>query len=57
MVKIKGLKVESKTIGAKITKGMYERILEFLATNSHISISDYLRDLIRKDLEIKEVRS
>lgn len=43
--------IESKTIGTRITTAMYTKILELLAINTHVSISDYLRDLIRRDLE------
>lgn len=53
MVKAEELKIESKTVGTRITKVMYNKILELLPANAHVSISDYLRDLIRRDLEAK----
>jgi len=56
MVKAEKLKIENKTVGTRITKPMYDRLLQLLAVNAHLSISDYLRDLIRKDLESKEAR-
>jgi hypothetical protein len=44
----------TRTVGARITKSMYDQIHIFLVNNSHLSVSDYLRDLIRKDIESKK---
>lgn len=46
-------RAQSKTIGTKITQAMYNKILEHLEKDTHLSVSDYLRDLIRKDIEEK----
>jgi Arc/MetJ-type ribon-helix-helix transcriptional regulator len=46
-------RAQSKTIGTKITRVMYNKILERLEEDTHLSVSDYLRDLIRKDIEEK----
>jgi Arc/MetJ-type ribon-helix-helix transcriptional regulator len=46
-------KNESRTVGARITESMYEELHDFLEGDTHLSVSDYLRDLIRKDLESK----
>jgi len=43
----------SKTIGTRITQALYKEILERLEENTHLSVSDYLRDLIRRDMEEK----
>jgi|GEM_PF-2079136 len=45
--------IESTVISTRVTKPMYEALLRLLALNAHITISDYLRDLIRRDLEQK----
>jgi Arc/MetJ-type ribon-helix-helix transcriptional regulator len=42
-------------ISTRVTKPMYEAILRFLKCSAHINTSDYLRDLIREDLERKGV--
>ncbi len=47
------VKTESVTLGVRITKTMRDKILELLIVNAHVSISDYLRDIIRHDLESK----
>lgn len=57
MVKAEQLKIESRTVGARITKVMYDKILELLPQNAHVSISDYLRDLVRRDLEAQGAKS
>lgn len=53
MVRTKKLEIESRTVGTRITLAMYGKLLEYVAVSSHLSISDYLRDLIRRDLESK----
>jgi len=53
VVKAEELKIKNKTVGTRITRVMYNKILELLPANAHVSISDYLRDLIRRDLEAK----
>lgn len=46
-------KNESQTIpiATRITRPMQKAIQKVLATNAHINTADYVRDLIRKDLE------
>jgi Arc/MetJ-type ribon-helix-helix transcriptional regulator len=39
------------TVATRITKPMLEGIQSILMVNAHINIADYIRDLIRKDLE------
>lgn len=43
--------VETQTVATRITKPMIQAIQEVLASNAHLNIADYLRDLIRRDLE------
>jgi Arc/MetJ-type ribon-helix-helix transcriptional regulator len=45
--------IESTVIATRITKPMYEALLRLLTLDAHITISDYIRDLIRRDLEQK----
>jgi predicted RNA-binding protein Jag len=43
--------VETMTVSTRITKPTQKALLGFLARDAHINVADYLRDLIRKDLE------
>jgi len=54
MVRTKKLEIETRTVATRITPAMYGKLLEYLAVSGHLSISDYLRDLVRKDIESKE---
>lgn len=38
-------------VATRITEPMKEAIFRVLLTNAHINMADYIRDLIRKDLE------
>jgi hypothetical protein len=40
-------------VGTRITKSMYEALLRLMAVDSHVTVSDYLRDVLRRDLEQK----
>jgi hypothetical protein len=44
---------ENTVVGTRITKPMYEAVLKCLTLDSRITVSDYLRDLLRRDLEKK----
>ena len=44
-------KVELVSVGTKITKPMRRAISRILEVNAHANVSDYIRDLIRRDLE------
>jgi hypothetical protein len=48
--------VETTTVSTRITKPTHKALLDFLMRNAHINVADYLRDLIRKDLERHGVR-
>lgn len=43
--------IETIPVATRITKPMLRGIQTILATDSHINIADYVRDLIRRDLE------
>ncbi len=45
--------IESFVISTRITGSICKSLKEYLATGAHVSVSDYLRDLIRRDLEAK----
>ena len=49
-ISAKNLEIENRTVATRITLAMYDRLLEYLAVSGHLSISDYLRDLVRKDI-------
>jgi len=42
---------ETIPVATRVTKPMLKGIQSILVTNAHINVSDYLRDLIRRDLE------
>ena len=42
---------QSIAVATRITEPMGKAIKKVLMTNAHLNVSDYLRDLIRKDLE------
>jgi len=47
--------VDTRTVSTRITRPMLKAIQTLLATNAHINIADYVRDLIRRDLEERGV--
>jgi Arc/MetJ-type ribon-helix-helix transcriptional regulator len=47
--------IETIPVATRITKPMLKAIQMVLATNAHINIADYVRDLIRRDLEERGV--
>lgn len=47
--------VQSVPVATRITKPMHRAVLILLNVDAHLNVADYLRDLIRKDLENKGV--
>lgn len=43
--------VNTVCVSTRVTESMYKAIEKVLQDNGHVSIADYLRDLIRVDLE------
>jgi late competence protein required for DNA uptake (superfamily II DNA/RNA helicase) len=41
----------NKCVGTRVTESTYNAIEQVIASNGHVNIADYLRDLIRIDLE------
>ena len=48
--------VETTPVSTRITKPMQKAISDLLKINAHVNVADYLRDLIRKDLEVRGVK-
>lgn len=48
--------IETTPVSTRITKPMHKAILDLLRVNAHVNVADYIRDLIRKDLERKGVK-
>jgi Arc/MetJ-type ribon-helix-helix transcriptional regulator len=46
-------RTESVTVATRITKAMYDAVQRIVQLNAHVSVSDYVRDVIRRDLERK----
>lgn len=44
-------KTEVRTIGTQVPEEMYKIIKEHIIRKEYVSTSDYIRDLIRKDLK------
>ena len=42
---------ETVTVSARIPKSMFETLQKIVRHSNYVGISDYIRDLIRKDLE------
>jgi len=49
----KQVEVETTVIATRVTKPMYKALLKMLSLDAHITVADYIRDLIRRDLEQK----
>lgn len=48
-------KSQTIPVATRITKPMHDAILNLLQVNAHVNVADYVRDLIRRDLEKKGV--
>ena len=44
---------ETKVISGRISPSMYEAVIKVVESGSYVDVTDYLRDLIRKDLEAR----
>jgi len=42
--------IQSIPVATRITKPMHKAVLSLLNVDAHLNVADYLRDLIRKDL-------
>ena len=48
--------IETVPVSTRITRPMRRAITGVLQVNAHINVADYIRDLIRKDLESRGVK-
>ena len=46
---------DTKTISGRISPPMYEAIIKVVESGSYVNVTDYLRDIIRKDLEARGI--
>lgn len=46
---------QTTPISTRVTKPMHDAILRLLEVNAHVNVADYLRDVVRKDLENRGV--
>lgn len=44
---------DTKVISGRISPSMYEAIIKVVESGAYVDVTDYLRDLIRKDLEAR----
>jgi len=49
-------RIKTFTVSTRVTKPMFEGIQTILEINAHINTADYVRDLIRRDLEDRGIR-
>jgi len=48
--------IETIPVATRITKPMFKGIQSVLEINAHINTADYIRDLIRRDLEARGIK-
>jgi len=48
--------IETIPVATRITKPMLKGVQAVLTSNAHINIADYVRDLIRRDLEDRGIK-
>ena len=46
---------DTKVISGRISPVMYEAIIKIVESGSYVDVTDYLRDLIRKDLDARGI--
>ena len=46
---------DTKVISGRISPGMYEAVIKVVESGAYVDVTDYLRDLIRKDLEARGI--
>lgn len=48
--------VETVPVSTRITKPMRKAISDMLQINAHVNVADYIRDLIRRDMESRNIK-
>ena len=51
-----GEQIKQVKVSTRITGPMMKKLNEYLQVDAHVSLADYVRDLIRQDLEGKGYR-
>ena len=51
-----GDQIKQVTVSTRITSPMLKSLNKYLMVDAHVSMADYVRDLIRRDLEEKGYR-
>ena len=46
---------ETKVVSGRISPVMYEAVIKVVESGAYVDVTDYLRDLIRKDLEARGI--
>jgi len=46
---------ETKVISGRVSPQMYQAVLDIVNTGSYVDVTDYLRYLIRKDLDARGI--
>ena len=47
---------ETKVLSGRISVPMMEAVLDVVHEGSYANVTDYLRDIVRKDLEVRGVK-
>jgi len=51
----KRARAETKVISGRISPKMLDAVIKIIATGVYVDVTDYLRDVIRKDLESRGI--
>ena len=44
---------DTKTLSGRISPAMYEAVIKVVESGAYVNVTDYLRDIVRKDLEAR----
>lgn len=47
---------DTKVISGRISPSMYEAVIKVVESGSYVDVTDYLRDIVRKDLEARGIK-
>ena len=51
----KRVRCETKVISGRVSPQTHQAVLEIVNSGSYVDVTDYLRDLIRKDLDARGI--
>jgi len=46
---------DTKMISGRISPPMYDAVIKVVESGSYVNVTDYLRDIVRKDLEARGI--